>query len=121
VSAWWPRKWFDTPEVLHAREILEQSGAAGYPLFLLKALSYTLAPVDLGFRYETFAHGVTIEPAKGHGWYLQTEHGAVPNVVLTGHIPASSEPGDVYLVRARAAYPSRKLDVQFLQAVWITE
>jgi hypothetical protein len=114
-----PRKWFDTPEVLKAIEILAQSGSADYPPFLLKSLAYTLTPVDLGFRYETCAHGIKIAPAKRQVWELHAELGAVPDVVLAGQIPASAEPGDVYLVRARAAYPSSKLDVEFLQVVWI--
>lgn len=116
-----PRKWFDTPEVLRATEIMAQSGAGDYPPFLLKSLAYTLKPVDLGLRYETFCHGIKISTAKGMGWHLHSEYGAVPEVVLRGHIPKTSKPGDVYLVRAHAAYPSSKLDVEFLQVIWIIE
>jgi hypothetical protein len=116
-----PRKWFDTPEVLRATEILAQSGETGYPPFLLKSLAGTLKPVDLGLHYEAFCHGVKISDAKEQGWHLHTEHGVVPDVVLEGNIPPSSEPGDVYLVKARATYPASKLEVEFLQVMWVIE
>lgn len=115
-----PRKWFDTEDVCRAVEIMEQSGSVGHPPFLLKSLASTLQPVDLSFQYKTSCHAVNIKPAKKEVWHLHTEYGANPDVVLTCQIPAS-EPGDAYLLRAHATYPAKKLTVEFLQVIWITE
>ena len=117
-------EWLSDPQVQQVQRILPQVGmATGYPLYLIGGLTRALPAADLGVNLPPHDGG-SIERAQTG--FLVKGAGATPTeFVVSGKVPASAKPGDIYTVTVTAHYPATggtaARDVEFLEILHVSE
>jgi len=100
-----PPEWYNEPKVKEIAGLLKTAGVrASNPLFLLPSLQSTLKSVNLGTKVDLKEGGKLQE--LDHKYVLNHEKGKASNFEVSGAIPKTAKPGDVFLVNVTAHYPA---------------
>jgi hypothetical protein len=111
-----PRDFAKLPELTIVRDSLRAAGAPVQKLYLLDSLQPLLAQADLGVAIHPGQHDTkTIDAERTAAGATAVAAPAIATLhvtdkpapfTVTGGLPANAKPGDVFLVRVTAKYPS---------------
>jgi hypothetical protein len=110
--------WRSRPEVADATETLASAGS-NYPIYMLRGLQHTLPKVDLGVALKSGEKGVKVTKTGNSAWEILAEHGTSGIFHYEGTLPAQAQPGDVFLVKTNAIYPSAGVTTEFTLVVQV--
>ncbi len=117
-----PVAWHNAPKVKEVANVVRAAGVRpNQPLYLLPSLRSTLSNINLGTKV-VLKDGGTLN-ARNDEYILNPEKGKTTTFEVSGTIPDSAKPGDVFLVNVAAHYPATKeipaKVIEFLQVLLV--